>query len=460
MATLRALANWHPATPFYYGWLVIALVALGSFVATSIAGVVLGGIQGLIIDDTGWSRASIGLAAGVGVWGTGLSGPLLGRLVDRYGARKLMPAGTLLLGICLVSILWAHSLWQFFAIAVAARTVSQPILIGVVPRTVAVNFFRRRRNIALSVISVFRPFSGAMNIQLFAFLAMVYGWRATFHYLGIFSLALTLPLLLMIRRRPEDIGLLPDGAPPAQESGASVTPSSPQSGQGAPHGRTAASTGAGQAEESWTAREAFRTRAYWLVAVTAFLGTTAHTSIGFSLVPYLREAADLSNSQAAGVLSLSTALVLSNLGWGYLAERIGPRMGIVASITISIVLIAFLFTVNSVFEAYLFGVLWGVGTSATEVLISILIARYYGRASYGTIVGAMRPFEAAGLGLGSIIGGAIYDLTNSYQGLFIESIAVSLLALLLILKATAPVRPAASESVPRPSATSGQSPAP
>ena len=191
--------------------MVLGLVALGAFVATSIAGVVLGGIQGSIIDDTQWSRASIGLAAGLGVWGTGISGPMIGRLVDRYGARKLMVPGTLILGVCLFSMIWVHSLWQFFLIAIVARIISQPILIGVVPRTVAVNFFRRRRNIALAVISVFRPFSGAVNIQLFAVLATAYGWRATFGFLGVFSLALTVPMALLIRRRPEDIGLLPDG---------------------------------------------------------------------------------------------------------------------------------------------------------------------------------------------------------------------------------------------------------
>ena len=371
ITTLRKILNWHPSTPFYYGWLVIGLVALGSFVATSIAGVVLGGIQGLILDDTGWNRASVGLAAGVGVWGTGPSGLICGRLADRFGARKLMPIGTLLLGICLFSIIWAHSLWQFFLIAVIARIVSQPILIGVVPRTVAVNFFRLRRNVALSVISVFRPLSGAINIQLFSVLAAAYGWRSTFQYLGIFSLALTLPMALLIRRQPEDIGLQPDGArtpePAVEPAEVNANASTSGSPARAPEQAGRSPAQAPPAEESWTAGEAFRTRTYWLVAVSAFLGTTAHTGIGFSLVPYLREAANLSNTQAAGVLSLSTALVLSNIGWGYLAGKFGPRLGIVAVIIISILMMAYLTTVDSLLTAYIFGALWGAGTSATEV---------------------------------------------------------------------------------------------
>ena len=426
-------------------------MALGAFVATSIAGVVLGGIQGWVIEDTGWNRTSIGLAAGVGVWGTGVSGPMIGRLVDRYGARKLMAPCTLVLGLCLFSMIWVDSLWQFFLIAIVGRIVSQPILIGVVPRTLTVNFFRRRRNVALAVISVFRPFSGAVNIQLFSVLAAAYGWRSTFQYLGIFSLVLTLPMALLIRRRPEDIGLLPDGA--KLYDGAPSDPPATGAGIANPSSRDTDSGRRGpaldaQPEVSWTAKEALHTRAYWLVAFSAFLATTAHTSVGFTLVPYLSQAASISNTQAAGVLSISTALVLSNLVWGYLAEKIGPRVCIFASTTLAIVLIIYLFNVHNIFGAYLFGILWGLGTSATEVLVSILLARYYGRTSYGTIAGAMRPFEASGLGVGSIFGGLSYDIAGNYSWMLGAAIVASALSLLLISLAKAPVRqPAAAPSL-------------
>ncbi len=72
MTVLQAALNWRPRTPFFYGWLVLGVGALGAFVATSIAGVVLGGIQGFIFEETGWTRSTIGLAAAAGVWGSGL----------------------------------------------------------------------------------------------------------------------------------------------------------------------------------------------------------------------------------------------------------------------------------------------------------------------------------------------------------------------------------------------------
>jgi len=84
-SALSTLLNWRPYTPFYYGWLVLGLSGAGAFAATAIAGVVLGGVQSYILEDTNWSRTSIGLAASCGVWMSGLFAPFAGRMADRYG---------------------------------------------------------------------------------------------------------------------------------------------------------------------------------------------------------------------------------------------------------------------------------------------------------------------------------------------------------------------------------------
>lgn len=428
--TLNSLINWRPETPFFYGWLVLGMVALGAFVATSIAGVVLGGIQGFIFEDTGWSRSTIGLAAGSGVLASGLVAPVVGRLADRYGARWLIPSGTLILGVCLFSFIWVHSVWQFFVVAIVARAVSQPLLIGIVPRTVAVNFFRRRRNLALALTGMFRPVSGAINIQLFAVAAIALGWRTTFQFLGIFSLVLTLPMILIIRRQPEDIGLLPDGTNPAQPEGAR---SSQSRSEPAPGAETVP-------EDHWTAGEAFHTKTYWLIAVSTFLAVLASTGIAFNIVPYFQETSGLTSTQSVGVLSLSTSLAVANLIWGYVSDRVNPRHSIIGVMVFMTGLIFFLFTIRSVYTAYVFGVLWGIGNGALEVLVYMLLARYFGRGSFGSITGALRPFEAAGLGFGQIFGGLVYDFTGSYHGLFIESIGSYLLAVAFIFLAVQPVR--------------------
>ena len=373
-SALSTLLNWRPDTPFYYGWLVLGLSGAGAFVATAIAGVVLGGVQTYILDDTNWSRTSIGLAAGCGVWLSGLFAPFAGRLADRYGPRWLMPVGVIVLGLSMFAIGGSHAVWQFFLAAVIGRAVSQPFLIGVVPRTMAVNFFNRRRNIALALTGIYRPISGALIIQAFSVIAVFADWRAAFRYLGIFSLVLAVPMVIIMRRRPEDIGLLPDGADSSAASkGGRSQPNPPQEGT-----------------VSSTAREAFRTQAFWLISVIAFLEVAATSGLGFSLVPYLRDFAGLTTPQAAGVLSVSTFLALSSLVWGQLAARLTARWCIVAALALSGAAALALLWVDSLLAAYVFGVLWGLFHGGLEVLKYILLADYFGRNSYGAIAGSLR----------------------------------------------------------------------
>ena len=433
-SAVSTLLNWRPNTPFYYGWLVLGLSGAGAFAATAIAGVVLGGVQNYILDDTNWSRTEIGLAAGCGVWASGFFAPFAGRLADRYGPRWLMPVGVIVLGLSMFVIGGAHNVWLFFVAAVIGRAVSQPFLIGVVPRTMAVNFFNRRRNIALALTGMYRPISGALIIMAFSAIAVVADWRAAFRYLGFFSLALAVPMLIIMRRRPEDIGLLPDGAAPSSAGRGGRPQSNP--GQG------------GEGTVSSTAREAFRTQAFWLISVIALLEVAATSGLGFSLVPYLRDFAGLTTPQAAGVLSISTFLALTSLVWGQLATRLTARWCIVAALALSGAAALALLWVDSLLAAYVFGVLWGLFHGGLEVLKYILLADYFGRDSYGAIAGSLRPFEAGGLGLGQLVGPLIYDFTGSYNLLILASAGLLLLSAALMLLTR---RPGPKPVVPLPS---------
>ena len=439
MPALATALDWRPRTPFFYGWLVLGVAALGAFVATTIAGVVLGGIQSFIFEDTGWSRSAIGLTASVGVWSSGLVAPLAGRLADRYGPRWLMPLGTFSLGICLFYLGGVTTVWQFFVAATLARAISQPLLIGVVPRTLAVNFFRRRRNIALALTGMFRPISGAIIIQIVSVIAVAYGWRTAFRYFGIMSLLLTLPMVLIVRRRPEDIGLLPDGVRPQphDRAGPGIR-SSRVTGATLEDGRTATYVAP---EVSWTARAALGNRAFWMVAVATFLTVTGGSTVGFNMVPYLHEEANIATSQAVGVLSLSTFLALTSLVWGYLAGKFTPRWCMVGAMVTAAGVIAYLYTVDSLLTAYIFGIAWGVTSGSLEVLVYMLLANYFGRDSYGSISGALRPFEAGALGLGQSLGAVIHGFTGSYSGVIVLSVCCNLAAALLIFLARRPSLP-------------------
>ena len=421
-------------TPFFYGWLILAVVATGAFVATSIAGVVLGGIQYFIFEDTGWNRSSIGVAAAAGVWCSGVVAPFAGRLTDKYGPRTLMPLGAIYLGLTLFGLGWFHSLKYFYFATITARAISQPILIGVVPRTIAVNFFLKRRNTALALTGMFRPISGAIIVQIVSLFASTYGWRSAFSFLGIFSLVLSLPMILIIRRRPEDLGLLPDGIRhEISDSNETVLPKSADL-------EPEKSRVTNYEQSSWTGREVLRTPAFWLVALTVMCSITGSSAIGFSMVPYLAEEANLPASAAVGVLSLSTFLSLSNLGWGYVADKISPRWAMMIALTGSGGVILYLFLVNSIVSGYVFGFCWGIIHSSLEVIVYMILAQYFGRVSYGVIAGSLRPFEAAGLGLGQILGPLMYDLLGNYSSMIIMSGGLQLVAACFIFLARPPRR--------------------
>ncbi|PKB66138.1 MAG: hypothetical protein BZY81_07830 [SAR202 cluster bacterium Io17-Chloro-G4] len=438
---LNSVSNWRPGAPFYYGWLILAISFLAAFAASGVTQVVLGGIQVFITDDTGWKASNISIAVTAGTWTSGLLAPFIGHLADRHGPRWLMSIGLVIAAISFFSIAGTQAIWQFFAAYIVGRAISNPVLVGVVPRTAAVNFFFRRRNMALALISTFRPISGAINIQIISFIAIHWGWRAAYRYMGILSLILIAPVFLLMRRRPEDIGLLPDGAGPSQVA---------SQAEGVQTGRAGLRRAgqAGEYEFSWSVGEALRTRTFWFVVLTAATATLASSTIGFSLVPYLADDVGLSKAQSAGVLSLGTFLAIGNLGWGYLADLITPRKCLAIAMVAAGATALFLTAVNSLPTAFVFALVFGVVSGPAGSLESMMLAQYYGRNSYGTILGAFAPFQTAMLGLGPALGALFREQVGPYTTLYFALAGLYFLAATFVFLAKTPRLPARATPEP------------
>ena len=406
---------------------------VSAFAATGVTQVVVGGIQIFITEDTGWERTTISMAVTAGTWLSGLLAPFLGRLADRYGPRWLMAAGLAAAGISFVWLGGVQVIWQFFAAYILGRAVSNPALIGVVPRTAAVNFFRRRRNMVLALMSTYRPIGGAINIQIISFIAIRYGWRAAYRYWGILSFILILPLVLIMRRRPEDIGLLPDGASPQEMAQVDALARGSRAGS--------MSGGGPGVEFSWTAKEAWRTPSYWLIGATAVMGTIATGTTGYSLVPYLYEEAGITKTQAVGVLSFGTFLSISNLAWGYLADLITPRWCLVICLAGTAAMLLFLMTVDTLAMALGFALVWGIFSGSVGSLEQMVLAQYYGRESYGTIVGLLNPLQTFGLGIGPVLATVFQQTVGNYTIFYSILFSAHLAGALFMLFARQPARP-------------------
>jgi len=424
----KTIADWRPKTPFYYGWLILGMSALGTYAASGSAQLVLGGIQNFIFEDMGWDRSTIAYAVTAGTWTSGFLTPFIGRMADKYGPRGLMPAAALIGGVAFLVLGGVQSVWQFYAAYIIARAIPNPILVGVVPRTAAVNFFRRKRNLALGFSAMARPFGGSINIQVFSLIANAYSWRTAYRIHGLVALAIVLPLLIVMRRRPSDIGLEPDGDPPQSE--ANQTSGQPTT---RPQGY--------KPEFSWTAGEAALTWAFWLIVIAESLVTMTSGMINFQIVPYLRDSGSSVAVAAAG-LSLSSLLgSLANPVWGHMSDRFSPRHMVLGLLSLTSLAVALLLLLPN--GALTFGavVLYGTVAGGLNILGNMMIAQYFGRTSFGSITGLVGPFQTGALGLGPTLGALIFAYTSDYKWLFLYGVVAYLGALVCMVAARPPTLP-------------------
>ena len=427
MRWAQAVVGWTPRTPVFYGWIVLGTICLGTYAATGVAQVVFGGIQNLIYEDMGWDRKTVAFAVTAGTWGSGLLTPFVGRLADRHGPRAIMPVGVIIVGVSFFALAGIGEVWHFYAAYMLARTVANPTLVGVVPRTVTVNFFLRRRNLALGLVSTFRPVGGAINVQIISEIAALYSWRAAYRLLGIFSLLLAVPLFLIMRRRPEDIGLAPDGDDRPNPVATRAD------GGGAQPARVSAPI-----ERDWTAGEALASSAFWFIISAEMLTILTSGTVGYQIVPFLVDSG-LSQRVAAISLGLSSSLgALVNPGWGLLADRYQPRLLAAIATLLAMVAVGLFIGSGGGIAGCVFAVVWGIASGGLNVLGSMMIAQYFGRANFGTIIGLAGPFQMVFLGLGPSFGALLFDFTGGYATLAFYSVGAYVVAAVLIFSARRP----------------------
>ena len=193
-------------------------------------------------------------------------------------------------------------------------------------------------------------------------------------------------------------------------------------------------------EDSWTAGEALATSAFWLIISAEMITILTSGTIGFQVAPYLVDSG-MSQPLAALAVTLSSALgAIVNPGWGLLADKYQPRLLAVAA-TLMAMLSGGLFVISgAAYAIFFFAIIWGMASGGLNVLGSMMLAQYFGRASYGTITGLAGPFQMVFLGLGPTFGALLYAWTNGYDVIWIYAIASYAVAAVLIFGARKPTR--------------------
>ena len=383
-------------------------------------------------EELGWSRTLIAGAASFGGLAASGVSPVVGWLMDRYGARLVLASSIFILGVSTISLAWATVPAAFYAAYGASRVIfSSPVVIGA--SVVVSRWFIRMRGRANGILFA----SHSIGLVAFPMIASAViatrGWQAAWLVLGVLVFAISLaPAALLIVERPEDLGLRPDGDPEETEGNAD--------GQ------------AGAVEEpAWTLKAAMRTPALWMLALGVGTLFLVQAGINTHLAAFLRDQG--LDAVFAGIgISLNAAFMgVGSLSWGWVAERYPVRY-VLAAVAGAVAIPAALFlTADTTAEALIYSGLFGFGVGGMLSVPPVAYADYYGRRSLGTIRGVTEPFTSLEQAVGSIAAGIVFDVYDSYSFALAAFAILGGLTMVLILFARPPGLPPvpASEELSR-----------
>ena len=378
-----------------------------------------------LVREFGWSRAEAAGALSVYVLVHAACSPLVGRLVDRFGPRPLVHAGALLVGLAMLGCSQLTALWQlylFFGVLAAAALA----VMGWVPCiTLIGRWFSRRLGLAVGIAGAgigLGTFVAAPPLQ---FLIEAAGWRATYLVLAVVLALLPQPLALLLRARPEDMGLVRDGQAPLR------TPDrrSPSPGD------SPRVVDAAWVHQEWTVGRAVRTRRFQLLfatfALTGFAVQQTHAHhaaylVGNGYEPILAAAV----VSAVGLASIGGKILVGTAS-DWLGRELMLSLGVGAGAMAMLLLLSFAGGGAPLPLLFLYAGLFALGYSVAPSLSpSIASDLFYGRA-YGAIFGVLNVSGGIGGALGAWLAGYVFDQTGAYQGAWLAVMAAFLGAGLL-----------------------------
>ena len=416
--------------PFFYGWLIVGVGVTASLFSAGSTQVFFAAVIQPMMDELGWSRTSITGALSVGTIMAGLVAPVAGYMADRFGPRVLLPLGSAMMSVAFIVIGLTTSLWQFYAAYVVSRAIAGIGVSGVVTQTTLVHWFQRRRGRAIGIFGMGSRFGTAILLPV-AQLIMKWGtWRTVFLILGsVSAVLLIVPSALIMRRRPEDVGLLPDGDIANQPTPTSETKSRVYTN---PH--------------SFTLAEALRTRTLYLLIICESAGALATGAIAVHQVGYYTSIGLSPEIAGAALTAYAFAAAGSSGVWGFLTEVVSESLLITVVFLLSAVTLVGMLLIHHPVAAIIISVLYGLTSRGEGTLMSIVYVSYFGRGSFGKISTFGAPLRQFGLGAGPLLGAIAFDLMGSYQQTIVAFIVVYIAAAGLMMLARPPKTPAIAAS--------------
>jgi len=383
-------------------WWVVVGAVTGLFVCNGpVLGFTFGVFLKPIMADMGWQRSSVSFALSIGGISSAVAVPVLGRMMDRWGIRRVALPGLIIYAACL-SVVAASpaSFWVFtllFAVAEMTSAIQTPLGYA---KAIA-RWFDRRRGLALGIAMSGVGLGGFVIPQLANILIERLGWRGAYVSLAIITLAIAFPAVALWIREP-------------------------RAGEGERHGAPATIGLVGL-----TTREAARQPRFWILGTAFFLVAIAINGTVAHVVPLLTDRG-VSAASAAAVLGIfGLATLTGRLVAGYLVDRIFAPY--VASVFFLAPIAGFAFLASAAGPLPAVGVvLMGLGLGTEIDLIAFLVSRYFGQRAFGELYGYFFMIFGIGSSLGRIVGGFVFDTAGSYTPALIGA-AVALIAAVMLI---------------------------
>lgn len=419
----------------FYGWLVVGGAFVSHLLAYGVLTVAFGIFFPFMAEALGLGRGLLASVAAAARLVSAALAPLVGPLVDRRGPRGVMALGVVSLAAGAGALAMAGGAWHVFVgygVVMAFGSVALGELTG---DTTVARWFVRRRGRALALSTMGLSTAGIVIPLPVAWLIGALGWRGAWLTLAGVILLLGTGAVAVMRRRPEDYGLAPDGV--------ATPPAAP--------GRAPA-----PAEVSFGARQAARTPAFWLLVVSTNMAGLGFFGVNLHLFSYVTDGGLSATVAAAMITYLYTLHTVAKPLWGLIAERVHVRHCIAAcyaggALGVTILVLA----PASVTGLVAFATVYGLTRGAQSFVTSLAWADYFGRESQGAIRGLASPFRHLSAAAGPVVGGVLYDLTGDYRlafGIF----AAAFVAGAAVALAAAPPRLSAGASASAAPGSSGR----
>ena len=380
---------------FDYGWVVVAAGALMTCVGFGTM-LSLAVFLQPISKAMGWSTAGVSAAATLDFLCMGFAAFVWGTLSDRYGTRIVVLAGSILLGIGLVTASQAQELWQFqlcfgVLIGIAAGSFYAPMM------AVVTAWFDKNRSLAVSLVSAGMGVAPLTVAPFARWLISTYDWRTAMMTVGLMAWALLIPAALLVRQAPE-----------ATPTGAAAKGVTDDSGAG------------------WSVGRALRSPQFLVLALTFFACCAAHSGPIFHMVSY----AMLCGIPAMTAVSIYSAEGLAGLGGrlllGLLADRLGAKRVLIGGLLVQALAIGSYLYVSKLGEFYALAIVFGTAYGGVMPLYAVLAREYFGPRIMRTVFGAATMVSSVGMALGPWVGGMIFDTFHDYRWLYISALSVGL----------------------------------